>query len=43
MDMPSLTFSVAFVNLPDHAQCQDCQRLIAVIETAFTEETRRGQ
>jgi hypothetical protein len=43
MDMPSLTFSTAFVILPDHAQCHGCQRLIAVMETAFTEETRRGQ
>jgi hypothetical protein len=42
MNMPSLTFPGAFANLPDHAQCHDCQRLIAVLETAFTEETRRG-
>ncbi len=43
MDMPSLTFPGAFVNLPNHAQCHDCQGLIAVMETAFTEETRKGQ
>ena len=43
MDMPSLTFPEVFVNLPDRAQCHDCQRLIAVMETGFTEETRRGR
>jgi len=41
--MSSLTFPRASVNLLDHAQCHDCQRPIAVMETAFTEETRRGQ
>jgi len=42
MEMPSLTFPGVFVNLPDHGQCHDCQRLIAVMEPAFTEEMPRG-
>jgi hypothetical protein len=43
MDMPSFTFPGAFVNLPGHAQCHDRQCLIAIMEIAFTAETRRGQ